>query len=180
MGVRGQVLSTSIGTGIYGGVQEDTYSVAIKVNSLDFANVENGSPATYNLDEIRVSPIPTIRQDSLAVLKAGIHFGFGMGNEVGVIADLVVELAAALNNQKMGIKAIVDPDDNTRVLIAPHELGDSLGVSVACFSYRLIGGNAPFTIEDIDGTLLFSSETEDKSVGFVVARSKEVTGLQLI
>jgi hypothetical protein len=180
MGVMGQVLSTSVGSGIFGSLDSESYQVAIKVNSLDFANPANGSPAYYPLDEIRVSQVTTIRQDSMCVLKAGVHFGFGAGNGVGVIADVASELAIVLNDNRMGIRAIVDPDNNNRVLIGATTVGESLAISVACFSYRLVAGLAPFIIEDFEGNLLFSSETEDKSVGFVVARYANVSSIELI
>lgn len=181
LGVTAQSISLQNGKGLLGSVGANTPLIAIKMNSLGFANVEEGSPASYPLDEISVSSAETHRLEGRAGLQAGVDFGFGMGNVVsGDLEDMAVELAAAINALRVGVYAEVDVADAERVLLSPLNADGSIAVSVSCYSYRLLASAPPFILEDIAGGTLFSSATDDRSVGTVVVSSKNIGSVTLV
>lgn len=181
IGVTAQNIVTQNGRGVLGAIGSNTPLVAIKMNSLFFANAAVGSPVTYPLDEISVSSIETHRQEARTALQASVDFGIAMGNGTdGDVEDMAAELVTAINALNIGIYAEVDAGDLSRVLLTPTQADGSIAVSVSCFSYRLLGGLPPFEIENIAGDTLFTPAIGDRSVGTVVVSSKNIGAITLI
>lgn len=171
-----QLLTTQRRTGSFGLVNNTQLpSLVIKVNTTDYFNPRTANvPPYYNFDEIQAYANDIEIKDTLPTLKAGDHFGQAIGNGVGAVVDLASELAVALNGLNLGMKASVSLADNTKVEVTPNQIDDNLILSVISYTYLLLNGAPPFTIEDTDGNTLFDPAIGDKAVGTVLGKNKNV------
>lgn len=175
-GFEMQVISGQRRAGTLGNVEPTLLpSVVIKVNSTDFFNQRTANPPPYyDLDEIRAFASDMEKSDLLPALLVGEHFGQTIGNGVGAVADLASELATALNDISLGIVARVSALDNTKVEVMPATAEDNIILSVVGYSYLLLNGAPPFTIEDTEGNTIYDPANGDTAVGTIVAKSQNV------
>lgn len=176
-GFEMQVISGQRRSGFLGNVEPTRLpSIVIKVNSTDYFNQRTSNPPPYyDVDEIRAYASDMEKSDVLPSLMAGEHFGQTIGNGAGAVVDLASELATALNDLSLGISARVSALDNTKVEVLPDLVEDNIILSVVSYSYLILNGAPPFTIEDTDGNTLYDPANGDTAVGTVVAKSKNVS-----
>jgi hypothetical protein len=105
--------------------------------------------------------------DQVSPLSASVHFGQAHGHGVGAIPVLASELSVALNTLD-GIEANVSNLDNTKVEISTSAVDDALILNVVSYSYLLLNGVPPFTIEDTDGNTLYDpANGNSKDIGSI-------------
>jgi hypothetical protein len=175
-GFEMQVISGQKRSGFLGNVEPTRLpSVVIKVNSTDYFNQRTAVPPPYyDFDEIRAFASDMEKSDLLPSLLAGEHFGQTIGNGAGAVADLASELATALNDLSLGVIARVSALDNTKVEVLPALVDDNIILSVVSYSYLILNGNPPFTIEDTDGNTIYDPAVGSTAVGTVVAKSQNI------
>jgi hypothetical protein len=175
-GFEMQVITGQRRVGTLGNVEPTPLpSVVIKVNSADYFNQRTANPPPYyDLDEIRAFASDMEKSDILPSLQAGEHFGQTIGNGAGSLVDLASELATALNDLSLGVIARVSALDNTKVEVLPSVVEDNIILSVVGYSYHLLNGAPPFTIEDTDGNTIYDPALSSSAVGTVVAKSRNV------
>ena len=179
-GFEMQVVTTQHRTASLAYVQDNAPALVIKVNSADFANSAIGNPPPYyDLDSIQALASDIQKSDQITPLSAGVHFGQAHGHGVGAIPDLASELAEALNTLD-GIEANVSSTDNTKVEVATSAIDDNLVLTVVSYSYLLLNGVPPFTVEDINGNTLYNPADGNTSTGTVVSKSKDVGPIKSI
>lgn len=179
-GFEMQVVTTQHRTAVLGYLQENTPVLVIKVNSADFANPAIGNPPPYyDLDTIQALASDIQKSDLVSPLSAGVHFGQAHGHGVGAIPVLASELAVALNSLE-GIEANVSNLDNTKVEISTSAVDDALILNVVSYSYLLLNGVPPFTIEDTDGNTLYDPAIAGTSSGTIKANSKDIGSIRSI
>ena len=150
-------------------------ALIIKVNSADYFNGLIGNPPPfYDLDEIQAYAHDIEKSDKIPSLKASEEFGKAIGNGAGNLATLTSELASALNDSQMGVFAKVNDVDDTKVEVSSTSIEDNIILTVISYSYLLLNGVPPFTIEDVNGNTLYNPADNNTSVGTVVGTSKNV------
>ena len=171
-GFETQTVQTSLGTGVLGKVGSNRTQLIIKVNSTEYGN-ENvvQAPPFYDVDTILVYSGGLTDNPNTPVLQAGFDFGVAQGNGQGNVSDVASSLAVALTDNKMGISSIVDPADNTQVIVTSSYITDTLTINIKSLSYNLFNGNPPFIIKDIDGTILFDPVVNQRSSASIIKRS---------
>lgn len=181
-GFETQLITTQRGTGAFGLLERQNLpSLVIKVNTTDYFNQRTANPPPYyNFDEIQAYAHDIEMKDMLPSLKAGDHFGQAIGNGVGAVADLASELSSALNDLDLGISASVSQADNTRIEVAPSHPNDNVILTVISYSYLILNGAPPFTIEDTDGNTIYDPAVVDSAVGTVLGKSRSVKPISSI
>ena len=111
-------------------------------------------------------------------LIAGDHFGQGEGHGQGNPSDVASSLVSCLNSYGLGLKAKIDPQDNTRVLISSLAISDSLVVNMKSVAFNLFTGNPPFVVEEVDGTVLFNPAVENRSTCRIMKKPDAVGAIQ--
>ena len=178
-GFEMQVISTHRRNGSLGLVEPQRMpSLVIKVNSADYFNAEAGNPPPfYDLDQIQAYAHDIEKSDKIPSLKASVDFGQTIGNGAGNLVDLTSQLASALNDLKMGVFAKVNDLDNTKIEVSSTSIEDNITLTIISYSYLLLQGVPPFTIESIDGTTLYDPAVNDTSVGTVIGKSNNVKSI---
>lgn len=166
-----QVITTSMGTGVFGNVDPTSTQIRIKVETTDFGNENLGNaPPFYDQDLIQIQTSGYIDVDRINAVKAGTHFGRGEGEGAGNVNDVAADLALVLNDSVSNISASVDPNNLNHVLVHSEEVSSSLFVKVYSFSYLLLNGTPPFIIEDSEGNVLFDPTATEGGAGVLLVR----------
>lgn len=173
-----QAITTQKGGGMLGIFNSKKVSLIIKVNTTNYGNQRlGGAPPYYDLDYLQVyGGINMI--DSLPDVVAGITFGQDEGEGAGAVVDVAAELAAALNEVDLGIKARVSDADNTQVEVYTDSIDDTLVIRVAAYSYKLFGGAPPFVILDHNGNTVFDPAVGDRASGVVYALTRDIDPIE--
>lgn len=158
-----QVITTHMGNAVLAIANPNRTGIRIVVNSLHFGNVNLGGAVKYDYDEIQVQSSGMFDQDRVPSIQVGNHIARLMGEGAGNVNDLASELAGALNESGMGLKAEVDPLVLNQVICTALGTTDALFVKVLSFSWDLLGGIPPFVIQDLDGNVLYDPATADNS-----------------
>ncbi len=179
-GFEMQVITTQSRSATIGSLLENSPVLVIKVNSTDFANPKLVAPPPhYDLDMIQALASDIVKYDQLTPLEAGVHFGQAHGHGAGAIPDLASELAVALDSLD-GIDANVSSQDNTKVEVSTSAIDDQLILNVISYSYVLLNGVPPFTIEDVNGNTLYDPADGNTASGTIVGNSKDVGPIKSI
>lgn len=175
-GFEMQVISTHRRNGSLGVVEPQRVpSLIIKVNSADYFNGTIGNPPPfYDLDQIQAHAHDIEKSDKIPSLLASVDFGQAIGNGAGNLVTLASEVASALNDSGMGIFAKVNGDDNTKVEVSSVSIEDNIILTIMSYSYLLLNGVPPFTIEDTEGNTLYDPANNDTTLGTVIGKSKNV------
>ena len=175
-GFEMQLISSQRRNGSLGLVEPQRMpSLVIKVNSADYFNGAIGNPPPfYDLDQIQAYAYDIEKSDKIPSLKASVDFGQAIGNGAGNLVDLTSQLATALNDLGMGVLAKVNDVDNTKIEVSSTSIEDNITLTIISYSYLLLQGVPPFTIESLDGTTLYDPAVNDTSVGTVVGKSNDV------
>lgn len=175
-GFEMQVISTHRRNGSLGLVEPQRMpSLIIKVNSADYFNEAIGNPPPYySLDEIQTYAHDIEKSDKIPSLKAGLDFGQAIGNGAGNLVTLASQLASALNDVGMGVFAQVNANDNTKVEVSSTSIEDNTILTIISYSYLLLNGAPPFTIEDVNGNTLYNPADNNTSVGTLIGKSNNV------
>lgn len=175
-GFMTQVVQNSLGTASLGTVQSERASLVIKVNSTEYGNsAVVAAPPFYDYDTIQVYTDGLTDGPGLPELKAGVDFGFTAGGGLGLVADVALELARAINRYGNGIHSYVDPGDNTRVIVRTESPSDGIVVNIKSVNFNLFTGAPPFLVLDLDGNELFNPVVSGKANARII---KKVSGLQ--
>jgi hypothetical protein len=116
-------------------------------------------------------------QDRVPSIQVGNHIARLMGEGAGNVNDLASELAGALNESGMGLKAEVDPLVLNQVICTALGTTDALFVKVLSFSWDLLGGIPPFVIQDLDGNVLYDPATADSGAVALVINAKSTRSM---
>lgn len=178
-GFEMQVITTHRRNGSLGVIEPQRMpSLVIKVNSADYFNGDIGNPPPfYDVDQIQAYAHDIEKSDKIPSLKASEDFGKAIGNGAGNLVDLTSQLATALNDLKMGVFAKVNDLDNTKIEVSSTSIEDNITLTIISYSYLLLQGVPPFTIESTDGTTLYNPAVNDTSVGTVIGKSNNVKSI---
>lgn len=166
-----QQITSSKGVGTLGSVSEKLTTLAIRVNSTEYGNpLVVQAPPFYDRDFLQIYSQGLTDNSGNPKLIAGDHFGRGEGHGQGNPSDVASSLSEALNHYGFGLKAKIDPGDATRILVSSESVSDSLVVNIKSVTFNLFNGNAPFVVEEVDGTVLFDPAVENRSTSRIIKR----------
>ena len=73
-------------------------------------------------------------------LIVGESFGQTYGEKLqGTTAEIALQLSLALENSDLNIEAIVNPENDTQVIITSKSLGDEILVQIISLGFDLLG-----------------------------------------
>lgn len=174
-----QQVTSSRGIGTLGTASDAYTTLAIRVNSTEYGNpLVAQAPPYYDRDFIQIYSQGLTDNSGNPRLIAGDHFGRGEGHGLGNSSDVASSLVTALNTYGLGLKAKIDPQDNTRVLISSLAISDTLVVNIKSVAFNLFTGNPPFVVEEVDGTVLFNPAVENRSTCRIMKRPDAVGAIQ--
>ncbi len=136
----------------------DKPSIIIQVNSNAFGNNKIELPHNNRpLDSIAVYSDELRDMELVSPLIVGESFGQTYGEKLqGTTAEIALQLSLALENSDLNIEAIVNPENDTQVIITSKSLGDEILVQIISLGFDILGGTAPFSVLDIDGHVLYT------------------------
>lgn len=176
-----QVITTNMGVGKMGVASSRPTVLRIIVNSTDFADRNiNPQPALPHKiqDQLQILGHGFLDVDQVVALRAGTHFAGGEGEGGGDEATVATELASILNDLKAGLKAQVDPLNNTHVLVQAEAILDTLFIRVYSYAYLLLGGDPPFIIEDGDGNTIYDPTLTGEASKVALIRANGLLPMQ--
>jgi len=169
---QSQVITSPEGVGFHGLVGAQSPTAIIKVNSTEYGNTNVvAGPPFYDKDTIQIWAGGLEDSSSIRTLEAGSDFGVGQGNAQGNPSDVASSLSSALNHLDLGVKASVDPNDATQVIVKSVTPTDPLILSIRSVAFNLFNGNPPFLILSVDGNTLYDPSVNGKSNARVFIRS---------
>jgi len=177
-GFETQVIQTVLGNGTLGVNDGSKTQLIIRVNSTEYGN---GSvvpaPPFYDHDTILVYSGGVTDNPNTPALIAGIDFGVNEGNGQGNVNDVATELASVLTDPKMGISASVNQNALNEVIISSSYITENLIVRVRSLSYNFFNGVPPFSIVDIDGTVLFDPVVNQSASASIIKHANAVKSM---
>jgi len=173
---QSQLITTPEGVGVRGIVGDQFPTAIVKVNSTEYGNTNVvAGPPFYDKDFIQIWAGGVEGGSDIRVLEAGNDFGRAQGNGQGNVNDVASSLASVLNSLKnLGIKAIVDPNDASQIIVSSLSPTEPLILNVRSVSFNLFAGNPPFLLLSADGGTLFDPTVSGKSECRVFIRSTGV------
>lgn len=168
-----QVVTTPEGVGLRGIVNTRAPTAIILVNSTEYGNTNVvAGPPFYDRDYIKAWAGGVEDSYSISPLEAGYDFGVGQGNGQGNTSDVASSLAGVLTRLDLGIKAIVDPNNNSQVIVSSLTPTDPLVLNIRSVAFNLFNGNPPFIILSEDGNkTLYNPAVNGKSNARVIVRA---------
>jgi hypothetical protein len=176
-GFEAQLIVTNHGQGQLGTYTSDRPSVKIKVNSDEYGNNALAPANLRRPDEFQIYSDNLADMELLPTMKVGDSFARTGGEDADgmTLAEIAQDLCNLINDKDFNLIAIIDPDDDTQIIVQSVSLFDNLVIQFMQFSYDLFNGNPPFLVYDLDGNLLYDPATDHKLGRKEIVREKAIS-----